>query len=66
MPTGHHKEDPPAHGNHMHNFDLALNDALSQWHGNADEQLTMTLSLIASPNPGGVKEYIVNLQSGGH
>jgi hypothetical protein len=63
MGQGKKKCDPPSHGNHMHHFDEAMEDALD--HTNpSDGPQTVTLQVLVSPNPGGVKEYIVNVGGG--
>jgi hypothetical protein len=52
--------NPPAHGNHFKNFDDAMEDALRNTSPSENPQ-TVTFQVIVSPNPGGVKEYIVNI-----
>jgi len=63
MPQGKKKCDPPSHGNHMHHFDEAMDDALQNWNGGSNEDLTVTFQVTVSPNPGGIKEYRVNISS---
>ena len=58
MGEGKKKCDPPAHGNHMKNFDDAMNDALDNTNPSAGPQ-SVTFQVIVSPNPGGIKEYRV-------
>lgn len=58
MGEGKKKCDPPAHGNHMKNFDDAMNDALDNTNP-SDRPQTVTFQVIVSPNPGGIKEYRV-------
>ena len=60
MGQGKKKCDPPAHGNHMHHFEEAIEDALAHTNG-SDQAQGVTFQMIVSPNPGGVKEYIVNI-----
>jgi hypothetical protein len=52
--------NPPAHGNHFKNFDDAMEDALRNTDPSEGPK-NVTLQVIVSPNPGGVKEYIVNI-----
>jgi hypothetical protein len=60
MGKGTKTSNPPAHGNHFKNFDDAMEDALSKTNPSEDPQ-TVTFQVIVSPNPGGVREYIVNI-----
>jgi hypothetical protein len=64
MPEGKKKCDPPAHGNHMHHFDEAMDDALSKFQGGGDQNMEVTFQVTVSPNPGGVKEYRVIIGGG--
>jgi hypothetical protein len=57
------KYDPPKHDNHLRYFEAALDDALSNWNGSGDETVPVTFSALVSPNPGGVKTYIVKVGS---
>jgi hypothetical protein len=57
--NGKKKCDPPSHDNHMKNFDDAMKDALHNWNGDHDEEKNVTLQIVVSANPGGVKEYRV-------
>jgi hypothetical protein len=52
--------NPPSHGNHFKNFGDALEAALATTSPSEGPQ-NVTLQVIVSPNPGGVKEYIVNI-----
>lgn len=61
MAQGKKKCDPPAHGNHMHHFDEAMEDALDNWHGSSDANMKVTFEATVSPNPGGIKEYRVTI-----
>ncbi len=61
MSQGKKKCDPPSHGNHMQHFDEAMNQALATWNGAGDQAGGITFQVVVSPNPGGVKEYIVNI-----
>jgi hypothetical protein len=56
--TGKNAFERPQKDNHMHNFEVALKDALSQSDGH-DRPVQITFQAIVSPNPGGVKEYRV-------
>jgi hypothetical protein len=65
---GHWPPDPdhhdPSYDHHMEHFDEAMKDALNHWTGEADAEAVaeaVTLQVRVSPNPGGVKEYIVNI-----
>ncbi len=64
MPEGKKKCDPPAHGNHMHHFDEAMEDALDKFDGGGDQNLSVTFQVTVSPNPGGIKEYRVIIGGG--
>lgn len=57
--TGKKVCNPPSHGNHMQHFDEALNQALANWNGAGDQPVGVSFQVTLSPNPGGVKEYIV-------
>jgi hypothetical protein len=59
MADGKKKHDTPSKRDHMQNFDEAMQDALRNWHGKGDEPVTVTLQVVVSPNPGGIKEYRV-------
>jgi hypothetical protein len=62
MPASGKKEiNPPSHGNHMQHFDEAMNQALANWDGTGNQPMLITFQVVLSPNPGGVKEYIVNI-----
>jgi hypothetical protein len=61
MPQGKKVCNPPSHANHMQHFEEAMNQALAQWNGNNDQTLNVTFKATVSANPGGVKEYIVNV-----
>jgi hypothetical protein len=63
--VGRKKCDQPSHGNHMHHFEEALDDALGQWGSGDPTDMSVTFEIVISPNPGGVKEYIVNIGGGG-
>jgi hypothetical protein len=63
MAEGKKKCDPPSHGNHMKNFEDAMQNALENWSGNGDENLNVRFQMTVSPNPGGVKEYRVVISS---
>ena len=54
------KCDPPAHGGNMRHFDEAMEDALANTNP-SDGPQNVTFQVVVSPNPGGVKEYIVNI-----
>ena len=65
---GHWPPDPdhhdPSHDHHMDHFDEAMKDALNNWTGGADAEAVpaaVTFEVRVSPNPGGVKEYIVHI-----
>jgi hypothetical protein len=60
MGQGKKPVNPPAHGNHSKNFDDAMEDALRNTNA-SDSPQNVTFQVIVSPNPGGVKEYIVNI-----
>jgi hypothetical protein len=64
MATGKHESNPPSKDHHMQHFDEAMKEALKDWHGNGDEQVTVTFGAVVTPNPGGVKEYIVTISGG--
>lgn len=64
MAQGKKTFDQPAHGNHMQHFDEAMNAALANWNGQDGQPVEVTFQLKVSPNPGGVKEYIVNIAGG--
>ena len=59
MPRGTKHCDPPSHGNHMHHFDEAMDDALGKWNGQGGQPVEVTFQVVVSPNPGGVSQYIV-------
>jgi hypothetical protein len=62
MPTtGKKVFDQPSHGNHMQHFDEAMNQALANWNGGGNQPSDVTFQVVLSPNPGGVKEYIVQV-----
>jgi len=64
MATGKHTPNSPAKDNHMANFETAMKDALRQ-HGCAgDEQVNITFGAVVTPNPGGIKEYVVTITPG--
>jgi hypothetical protein len=63
MGQGKKKVDPPAHGNHMRHFDEAMENALENTNP-SDGAQSVTFQVVVSPNPGGVKEYIVNIGGG--
>jgi hypothetical protein len=65
MATGTHTPNSPAKDNHMANFDEAMKDALKQHGGSGDKQVTVTFGVVVTPNPGGVKEYVVTISPGG-
>jgi hypothetical protein len=55
------KEFPSAqHGDHMKHFGEAMEDALGRTN-TSDQPQNVTFQVIVSANPGGVKEYIVNI-----
>ena len=62
--VGHKKCDSPSHGNHMHHFEEALDDALEQWNAGDPTNMNVTFEMTISPNPGGVKEYRVTIGGG--
>ena len=64
MAQGKKKCDPPAHENHMHHFEEAMDDALKNWQGSGNQDLTVTFQVTVSPNPGGIKEYRVTIGQG--
>ena len=64
MAKGKHDAHPPAHEGHGANFDAAMTEALKDWRGTGDETLEVKLYVTVSPNPGGVKTYIVTLNPG--
>jgi hypothetical protein len=61
MAEGKKKCDPPSHGNHMHHFEEALEDALDNWNGSPDQNVQVSFQMKLTPNPGGVKEYKVTI-----
>jgi hypothetical protein len=61
MAQGKKVFDQPSHGNHMQHFDEALNQALANWSGPGNQPFDVTFQVVLSPNPGGVKEYIVTI-----
>jgi hypothetical protein len=63
MGQGKKKVDPPAHGQHMKHFDDAMEDALNNTNPGEAAQ-SVTFQVVVSPNPGGVKEYIVTIGGG--
>lgn len=65
MASGKKEINPPSHGNHMQHFDEAMNAALQNWNGSGGQPVSVTLQVVVSPNPGGVREYIVNVGDGG-
>lgn len=55
------KEFPsPQHGNHMRNFDDAMEDALRHTNASGQPQ-SVTFQVVVSPNPGGVSQYLVTI-----
>jgi hypothetical protein len=62
MGQGKKKFNTPQHDNHMKNFGDALENALQADDTNpSDQPQKVTFQVIVSPNPGGIKEYIVNI-----
>jgi hypothetical protein len=61
MAKGKHRVDPPEHNDHFKNFDKAMKDALDNWSGDRETNVTVTLEATVTPNPGGVREYRVVL-----
>ena len=59
MATGKHPVNPPAHNDHVKNFDKAMKNAFDNWSGNGETDVTLTFEATVTPNPGGVKEYRV-------
>jgi hypothetical protein len=62
MPKGKHRPSQPAKDNHMRNFEEALKDALKDWNRANDEDVQVTFEATVTPNPGGVKEYRVEIK----
>jgi hypothetical protein len=55
FPTGQH-------GEHMKHFGEAMENALAAANTNpSDQPQNVTFQVVVSANPGGVKEYIVNI-----
>lgn len=62
MGKGKVKFDTPQHDNHMKNFGDAMEKALNADDTNpSDQPQKVTFQALVSPNPGGVKEYIVQI-----
>jgi hypothetical protein len=65
-PQGHGKwpNDPnqgPFHEKHMEHFELALIRALNDWPSVGATGVAVTFKADISKNPGGIKEYIVQI-----
>jgi hypothetical protein len=60
MGQGTKKMDHPTHDHHMDHFSEAMEDALRNT-DSAEQPQSVTFQVLVSPNPGGVKEYIVNI-----
>jgi hypothetical protein len=52
---------PASHDHHMEHFDLAMQDALKNWDGGDATGVPVALTADISKNPGGVKEYFVQI-----
>ena len=63
MGQGKKEFNSAQHGNHMRYFDDAMEDALRNTNPSGQAQ-SVTFQVVVSPNPGGVKEYIVNIGGG--
>ena len=61
MPNGDHRPPRPERDRHFPNFDQAMADALRNWDAKDGTELTVTLRVSISPNPGGVSQYRVQL-----
>jgi hypothetical protein len=64
MPVGKHRPRKPAKRRHMANFDKAMKDALQGWTASGDKHPRVHFEVTVSPNPGGIKEYRVNIEEG--
>ncbi len=62
-PTGHEDVHPPAKHGHMQHFDDALAKALAQWDPNDGTNVRIRFEASVSPNPGGIGQYRVILES---
>jgi hypothetical protein len=62
MGQGKKKMNDASHGNHMGHFDEAMENALQAADTHpSDRPQNVTFQVVVSENPGGVKEYIVNI-----
>lgn len=61
---GRHPVDPPEKKNHATNFDKALEDALKKWDPADGTNVRVEFQATVSQNPGGIKQYRIELKPG--